>query len=382
MARDRAGVTVRTVEGRADLRRFLKLPFDIYRDDPNWVAPLHAERIRHLDPHRNPYFRHAEAQFFLAERDGVVVGRISAQLDRLHLERHKDGAGQFGFLEAIDDAAVFAALTDAAAAWLETRGASRMRGPFSLSINDESGLLVDGFERPPSVMMGHALPYYGPRLEGLGFAKAKDLIAYDYDASKPMPQAMAALMDRALNNGRMEIRPLSKRHLERDLSIIMDIFNDAWSDNWGYVPLTEAEIAMLGKTLKALVGEDYVAIASWRGEPAAMAVTLPDINRAIHDLGGRLLPFGWTKLLWRVFARPPLAVRIPLMGVRKLHQRSTAGSALALGVIARVRDAHVKRGTTRAELSWILEDNLPMRRMIEALGGVAYKTYRVYERAL
>jgi hypothetical protein len=382
MSRDTAGVTVRTVEGRADLMRFLEVPFGIYRDDPNWVPPLRAERLRHLDRSRNPYFHHAEAQFFLAERNGEAVGRISAQFDQLHLQHHKDGAGQFGFLEAIDDASVFAALIDAAAAWLATRGATRMRGPFSLSINDESGLLVEGFDRRPSIMMGHALPYYGPRLEALGFAKAKDLIAYDYDATKPLPPARAALVERALKNGALDIRSLSKRHLARDLAIIMDIFNDAWSGNWGFVPLTQAEIAELGQTLRALVGEDYVAIASWRGEPAAMAVTLPDINRAIHDLGGRLAPFGWAKLLWRVFARPPAAVRIPLMGVRKVHQRSAAGSALALGVIARVRECHVRRGTTKAELSWILEDNLAMRRMIEALGGVAYKTYRVYERPL
>jgi hypothetical protein len=381
MSRDTA-VTVRTVEGRPDLRRFLQVPFDIYRDDPNWVAPLQAERIRHLDRRRNPYFHHAEARFFLAERDGVAVGRISAQFDQLHLARHQDGAGQFGFLEAIDDAPVFAALVDAAAAWLAERGATRMRGPFSLSINDETGLLIDGFDRPPAVMMGHARPYYGTHLEALGFTKAKDLIAYDYDATLPMPAAMAAMVDRARRHGELEVRPLSKRHLDRDLSIIMDIFNDAWADNWGFVPLTEAEIAMLGQTLKALVGADYVAIASWRGEPAAMAVTLPDINRAIRDLGGRLMPLGWARLAWRVFARPPAAVRIPLMGVRKIHQRSATGSALALSVIAGVRDAHLKRGTTRAELSWILEDNLPMRRMIEALGAVAYKTYRVYERAL
>jgi hypothetical protein len=382
MSRDTADVTVRPVNGRADLMRFLDVPYGLYHDDANWVPPLRAERVRHLDRRHNPYFQHAEAQFFLAERNGVPVGRISAQFDQLHLERHKDGAGQFGLLEAIDDTSVFAALTDAAAAWLAERGATRMRGPFSLSINDESGLLIDGFERPPSVMMGHALPYYGRQLESLGFAKAMDLIAYDYDAAKPMPAAIAAVVERSLKNGAMEIRPLSKRHLERDLAIVMDIFNDAWSGNWGFVPLTQAEIAELGRTLKTLVGGDYVAIASWRGEPAAMAVSLPDINRAIHDLGGRLAPFGWAKLLWRVFVRPPAAVRIPLMGVRKSHQRSAAGSALALGVIAAIRQAHMRRGTTKAELSWILEDNLAMRRMIEALGGVAYKIYRVYERPL
>jgi GNAT superfamily N-acetyltransferase len=382
MSRERVGVRVRTVEGRDDLRRFLEVPFGIYRDDPNWIAPLYVERTRHLDRRRNPYFQHAEADFFLAERHGEPVGRISAQLDRLHLERHNDGAGQFGFLEAIDDASVFAALIDAAAAWLRMRGASSMRGPFSLSINDESGLLVDGFDRPPSVMMGHARPYYAARLEALGLTKAKDLIAYDYDATPPLPKLMAAMLDKVSTTGELEIRTLSKRHLDRDLGIIMDIFNDAWADNWGFVPLTQGEIGNLGQTLRALVSEDYVAIASWRGEPAAMAVSLPDINRAIHDLGGRLLPLGWARLAWRLFARPPGAVRIPLMGVRKVHQRSALGSALALAVISRLRDRHLKRGVTRAELSWILEDNLAMRRMIEALGGVAYKTYRVYERAL
>lgn len=377
-----AGVTVRPVEGRADLRRFLDVPFAIYRDDPNWVAPLYMERVRHLDPRRNPYFQHAQAILFLAERDGVPVGRASAQLDRLHLERHKDGAGQFGCLEAVDDASVFAALLDAAAAWLAKRGASSMRGPFSLSINDETGLLVDGFDRPPSVMMGHARPYYAAQLEALGFTKVKDLIAYDYDAMPPLPKPMAAMVDKALKHGELELRPLSKRHLDRDLSIIMDVFNDAWSNNWGFVPLTQAEIGTLGQTLQALVSEDYVAIASWRGQPAAMAVSLPDINRAIHDLGGRLMPLGWAKLLWRLFARPPAAVRIPLMGVRKVYQRSATGSALALAVISRIRESHLKRGTSKAELSWILEDNMAMRRIIEALGGVAYKTYRIYERAL
>jgi GNAT superfamily N-acetyltransferase len=381
MPRDSA-VTVRTVENRADLKRFLEVPFGIFRDDPNWVAPLHAERIRHLDPRHNPYFHHAEVRFFVAERDGAAVGRISAQFDQLHLARHKDDAGQFGFIDAIDDAAVFAALVDAAAAWLAARGATRMCGPFSLSINDETGLLVEGFDRPPSVMMGHARPWYGRQLEALGFTKAMDMIAYDYDATKPAPPRMVALVDKARKRGELEIRPLSKRHLDRDLSLIMDIFNDAWADNWGFVPLTEAEIAQLGQTLKVLVSGDYVAIASWRGEPAAMAVTLPDINRLIHDLGGRLMPLGWARLLWRLFVRAPTAIRLPLMGVRKRYQRSAAGSALALAVIFHVRETHVKRGVTRAELSWILEDNQAMRRIIEAMGGVAYKTYRVYERSL
>lgn len=382
MARNASVVTVRTVEDRRDLERFLDVPFAVYRDDPNWVAPLLVERLHHLDRRKNPYFEHAEAQFFLAERHGMPVGRVSAQIDRLHLERHNDDAGQFGFLEANDDPATFASILDAAARWLKERGMRRMRGPFSLSINDETGLLIDGFDRPPSVMMGHARPYYARHLEALGFEKAKDVIAYDYDATKPLPRLMAAMVEKARRSGDLEVRRLSKRHLDRDLRIIMAIFNDAWSQNWGFVPLTEAEVAALGRHLKWLVAEDYVAIASWRGEPAAMAVSLPDINRAIRDLHGRLLPFGWAKLAWRIFARPPGAVRIPLMGVRKAHQGSAVGSALALSVIDQVRQAHLSRGTTRAELSWILEDNEAMRRIIEALGGVPYKTYRIYELAL
>ncbi len=375
------GIEVRPVRSKAELADFLAVPFAIYRDDPAWVPPLGFERREHLSAKKNPYFEHAEAELFVAYRDGAPVGRISAQVDRLSLIRHRDGVGHFGFIEAVDDEEVFRGLIDAAAAWLRARGLTGIRGPFSFSINEETGLLVEGFETPPRVMMGHARPYYGPRLEEQGFEKVKDVIAYDYDAKNPIPRAMAAMVERAKASGELEIRTLSKKHLERDLDIIIKIFNDAWSSNWGFVPWTENEIKALGRNLKLLVKEDYVAIAFWRGEPAAMAVSLPDINLWVRDLGGRLLPFGWAKLLARLM-RPPGAVRLPLMGVAKAHQGNAVGSALALAVIDRVREAHAARGVTRAELSWILEDNLPMRRMIEALGGKPYKTYRVYEKAI
>lgn len=374
-------VTIRKVEGARDLDRFLKVPFAVYRDDPNWIPPLFLERREHLSPKKNPYFLHAEAQLFLAMRGETPVGRISAQVDRLRLERHGDAVGQFGFLEAPDDRQVFGALFGAAAEWLEARGMERMQGPFSFSINDETGLLVEGFDTPPRIMMGHALPYFGPRVEEQGFVRAKDVFAYDY-AANPLPRAMASMVSRAQGSGDLEVRPLSKKNLKRDLGLIVSIFNDAWSSNWGFVPWTGEEIEALGNNLRLLVGEDYVAIASWKGKPAAMAVSLPDINLAVRDLGGRLLPLGWAKLLWRVFARPPGAVRLPLMGVVKEHQSSPLGAALALAVIDRIRAAHVSRGTTRGELSWILEDNMPMRRMIEGLGGRPYKTYRIYERGL
>ena len=375
-------LAIRPVAGKAGWKAFLDVPFPIYRDDPNWVAPLYLERFEHLDPRKNPYFQHADAQLFLAERDGRAVGRISAQLCALRTARYNDGIGQFGFLEAEDDPAIFAVLTDAAATWLKARGASRMQGPFSFSINDETGMLVEGFDTPPSMLMGHARPYYGPRLEQQGFAKVKDVIAYNFDGKQELPRAMRATIRKSMASKDLVFRAFSKKHLARDLDIVIDIFNDAWSGNWGFVPFTREEITALGNNLKMLVNDNYIAIAEYRGEPAAMAVTLPNINDWIRGLDGRLLPFGWAKLAWHLLAKPPRSVRMPLMGVRKAHHGSLIGAAMAIGVIDKVRQYHQKRGVEQAELSWILEDNLPMRRMIEQLGGLPYKTYRVYERPI
>lgn len=375
-------VTVRPVQGREDLKAFLDLPFAIYETDPHWVAPLYFERFEHLDPNRNPYFRHAEVELFLALRDGKPVGRISAQLCRLRTERYRDGVGQFGFLEAENDPEVFEALLGAASAWLKQRGATTIQGPFSFSINDETGLLVEGFDTPPSVMMGHARPYYAERMEQAGFAKAKDVIAYDFLAAGDMPRAMKSAYDKAVSDGDVTLRPLDKKQLLKELQIVVSIANDAWSDNWGFVPWTEEEMTALANNLKTLVSGDYIAIAEYKGEPAAMAITLPNINDWIAGLDGRLLPLGWAKLAWNLFARPPRAVRMPLMGLRKKYHGTAVGAVLGMAVIARVRNFHVGRGTTRGEASWILEDNMPMRRMIESFGGRPYKTYRIYEKLI
>ena len=377
-----SNITVHPVMDSRDLRQFLDIPFAIYSDDPNWVAPLDVERKQHLSAKHNPYFEHAEAQLFIASKNGVPVGRISAQIDRLRLETYRDACGQFGFIDAIDDADVFKALLNTAEAWLTERGMTAVKGPFGFSINQETGLLVDGFDHPPAIMMGHARPYYSTHIEAAGYTKAKDVIAYDYDGLTPLPRSMQGMIKKASANGEMTVRTLSKRHLERDLQIIIGIFNDAWSQNWEFVPMTGAEISAFGKAMKMLVSEGYIAIADWQGEPAAMAVTLPDINEWIRDLHGKLLPMGWLKLLWRMYTRPPAAVRMPLMGVRKSFQSTPVGAALALAVVDAVRGYHLAAGTTRGELSWILEDNVAMCRMLESLGAKPYKTYRVYERAL
>jgi hypothetical protein len=375
-------VSVVEVTGRSGAYEFLNVPFSIYASDANWVPPLYFERMEHLDSKKNPYFAHADVQLFVAHRNGRPVGRISAQIDRLRLDRFQDATGLFGFLEASDDPATFKALVHTAEGWLKGRGMRRLEGPFSFSINDETGLLIDGFDRPPRLMMGHAKPYYAQNLEALGYRKAKDVIAYDYDARKPLPRAMQAMVDKATAGGAMQIRPFNKKNLSAELDIVIGIFNDAWSDNWGFVPMTKEEVTALGNNLKMLVKNEYIAIATHKGEPAAMAISLPDINQWIADLNGRLLPFGWARLAYRLLAKPPGAVRIPLMGVRKKFHGTPLGSAMAIGVIGFIRSYHLSRGTHLAELSWILEDNMSMRRMIEALGAVPYKTYRIYEKEL
>lgn len=375
-------VSVRPVRGKEDLKAFLDVPFAIYADDPNWVAPLYFERREHLDPKKNPYFRHAEVELFLATRGDRPVGRISAQICRLRTERYQDGVGQFGFLEAENDPEVFAALFEAASAWLKQRGATVIQGPFSFSINDETGLLIEGFDTPPSVMMGHARPYYAARVEEAGFAKAKDVIAYDLFTEGAPPRALKSAYDKAMADEEVTLRPLDKKHLLTEIRTVVSIANDAWSDNWGFVPWTEEEMTALADNLKTLVTGDYIAIAEYKGEAAAMAITLPNINDWIAGLGGRLLPFGWAKVGWNLLAKPPTAVRMPLMGLRKKYHGTAAGAVLGMAVIARVRNFHVARGTTRGEASWILEDNIPMRRMIESFGGRPYKTYRIYEKLI
>lgn len=375
-------ISVRPVRGKADLKAFLDVPFPIYRNDPNWVAPLYIERLEHLDRKKNPYFQHADAELFLAERNGRPVGRISAQLCRLRSSIHKDDVGQFGFIEAEDDPAVFSSLVTAASGWLRQKGAARMQGPFSFSINDETGLLINGFDTPPSMMMGHARPFYAARLEEQGFTKAKDVLAYDFlDAGEP-PRAMKSAYQKAMADRDITLRPLDKKTLMSELRTILAIANDAWSDNWGFVPWTEEEMVALGNNLKMLVTGDYVAIAEYRGEPVAMAVTLPNINDWITGLNGKLLPLGFLKLGWNLLARPPRAIRMPLMGVKRKLHGSPLGAVLGMAVIARVRSYHVGRGTRHGELSWILEDNTRMRGMIESFGAKPYKTYRVYEKAI
>lgn len=371
------------VRSKADWHAFHHLPYRIYANDPNWVPPLLLERRFHFDPKHNPYFQHAKAEFFIARRGGEVVGRITAQVDRLHQERYRDFTGHIGFIEAIDDQAVFDALFQAAEAWLRAEGMKRAIGPVSFSMWDQPGLLVEGFDTPPQVMMNHHLPYYAARITAAGYAKVEDLIAYNY-TPEAKTDRLEKLLARASRGGEVTLRNIrmDKAHFRSEVDMLLDIINDAWSDNWGYVPMTRAEIDDLAGILRLLLRPGDVAIAEYKGEPAAFAAIFPNLNEAIRDMKGRLFPFNWIKLLWRMKVVRPKTARMPMMGVRKALQASPIGAALALSVIRSVRAFNFDHGATHGELSWILERNDKVRHVIEMVGGVPYKTYRLYEKEI
>ena len=333
----------------------------------------------HLSP-KNPYFDHAEFCSWIAYRNQEPVGRISTQIDRLHIDLYQDDTGFFGMLEAEDDIETIRTLLQTAENWLRDKGMKKICGPFNLSINQELGLLVDGFDTPPSLMMGHARPYYGRMIEESGYQREKDLLAYVIASNFEMTPAANRLLSRTRDQ--IFVRNLKKSNFIGELRIIRDIFNDAWSNNWNFVPFTNAEFEHLGKDLKMLAVEELVKIAEIDGQPAAFIVVLPNLNEVIRDLNGRLLPFGWLKLLWRLKIKFPRSARIPLMGVRRQYHDSLLGAALAFSIIGAVQQPAINRGVKEVELSWILEDNMGMRNIIESIGGRAYKTYRMYSREL
>lgn len=378
---DSSGKALNVVEvkDRRALNDFIRLPWSLYTDDPMWVPPLLLERRMLFSP-KNPYFEHAKFCSWVTYRNGNPVGRISAQIDRLHIDRYQDATGFFGMLEAEDDLQTFQTLLETAQDWLRKQGIRRISGPYNLSINQELGLLVDGFDTPPSMMMGHARPYYAERLQDNGYRKEKDLLAYIISTNSELTKAVRTIATKVKT--RVLIRNLRMSQFIEELQIIRDIFNDAWSQNWGFVPFTNKEFEHLGKDLKMLADEKLVKIAEVDGEPAAFMVLLPNINEVIRDLNGRLLPFGWFKMLWRLKVKYPKSARIPLMGVRCRYHGSMMGAALAFGMIADARQPALKRGIKEVELSWILEDNMRMRNIIESLGGRVYKTYRIYSKDL
>lgn len=369
------------VENRRDLAAFIGVPVELYAGHAGYAPHLAMERRDTLSFDKNPYFRHAEGRYWLARRDGKVVGRISAQIDRVYLERYNDATGHFGMIDAVDDPEVFAALFAAAEQWLARHGMKRAAGPFNLSVNEELGVMVDGFDQRSMLMMGYNPPYVGPRVSECGYRPIKDLIAYDYDITNA-PQTIGRRLVERYAKGRVRLRKVDMRRFDEEVRTLLDIFNDAWQDNWGFVPLTEDEVRMAASTMKPLVVPDLVWFAELDGVPTAMILALPNLNEAIADLRGKLLPFGWAKLLWQLKVRGLKTARVPLMGVRMALRGTPLGAALAMMVIDELRANGKRLGIEFAELGWILENNTVVRRIIEQVGGRAYKTYRLYEKSL
>lgn len=373
-------IETREVTGKKDLKTFIRIPWAIYRDDPRWVPPLLLDRKEAFSP-KHPFFRHAKWRAWVAWRDGKPVGRISAQIDDLHQQRYQDKSGFFGLIEAPDDPAVFTALFATAEKWLRENGMRQVIGPFNLGINQELGILVEGFDTPPRIMSSHSPRYYGPAIEACGYQPAQDMLAYEADIQNyTVPESMHILVSRSAE--KVKVRPLERKTLAADLEAMRDIFNDAWQNNWNFVPFTQEEFSAIGKELLMVIPTNFIQIAEIDGEAAAFIVLLPDINEVIADLNGRLLPFGWAKLLWRLKVKFPKASRIPLMGVRQKYQNTIYGPAMAYDLIAAGFKVGRAKGLERVEMSWILESNKGVRNIIEKFGSKITKRYRMYQKAL
>lgn len=379
--------TIRPVMGKRDRKAFIDLPFRLYKDDPNWVPPLKSEAMGLIDPAKNGWYSHAKAQLFVAERGGQVVGRISAHIDLLALEMPAaqgfgPGTGQWGLMEA-EDETVFQALVERAEQWLRGEGMTRVLGPISQSIWEDPGLLIKGYDHPPSVMMGHAKPEYRQWIEAAGYAPVKQLMTYELDITQEFPPIVQRIIKSGEKNARINVRPVDKSRFDEEAAIILGILNDAWSDNWGFVPLTPPEIRDVGVKLKPIVFNDLIRIAEVDGTPVAFMITLPDLNEPLKGLKGSLLPFGWAKLLLWLRKPQVRTMRVPLMGVVKSLQSSRMASQLAFMMIEYIRRAAVQDyGASRGEIGWILDDNQGMRSIAETIESHVNKVYQVYEKAL
>lgn len=377
-----ASLSIRPIQSKADRKAFVDFAWEVYRDDPAWIPPLKDEVHGLLNPKKNPWFEHARAQLWLAERGGRIVGRISAQVDDLVLEHMGQGTGQWGMFEALDAAAA-AALIQTAEDWLREQRMTRSLGPFSLSIWDEPGLEIEGFEEPPTVMMGHHRPDYEKWVEAAGYGKSKDLLTYEVDITNWSDPTISRLIAMGEKNGRIRIRMVDKSRFDEEARVILGLLNDAWSDNWGFVPLTESEIAYAGKKLKPIIYKELVRIAEYDGEPVAFMITIPDMNALIKDLNGELFPFNWAKLLWRLRRPRTERARVPLMGVARKFHGSRLASQLAFMLIEFTRrDAVGTYGIKTGEFGWILEDNKGMLSIAELPGARINHRFRIYEKAL
>lgn len=371
---------VRSTPPGGKLSDFLGVVDRIYAAVPNYVRPLDMDMKDRLGP-KNPFFGHGEAMLFTAHDETGPVGRISASIDRLHLEKFGDSTGFFGFVDTIDDQGVQNALLERATGWLAEHGIRRAIGPLSLCINEELGCLVDGFDTPPMLLMAHHAPYQGALIEGAGFTKLKDFYAWKYVVGDITARALrghgqiAALPE-------VKARKLDPKHVDRDVRLVVDIFEDAWRDNWYAVPFTEAELVKMAADFKLILDPELTTYLEVDGEPAAFSIALPNLNEVIADLGGKLFPMGMAKLLWRLKVKGTKTARLALLGVKSKFRQQRKYAGLSAYMFVEMHRGGARRGIEWGELSWTVEDNSAVNAGIRMMGGKIYKRYRVYEKAL
>jgi len=367
-------VEIIPVRKKSDWKAFLKFPYHHYKDNPYWVPPLVSDQKVLLNPKKHPFYSHAEVQLFLAKRDGKTVGRIAAIIDHLHVKTHDEKVGLFGFFETIDDTDVSAALFEAARQWVQEKGMTHLRGPVNPSMNEDCGLLIDAFDDSPRLMMPYNPEYYPRHFEKHGFLKAQDLYAYYVNGTEPPPPKLARVAERIQKKEGLTIRFVDLKHYDEEVERIWQVYNKAWSKNWGFVPWTKDEFKHLGKHMKTALIPDLALIIEKDGVPIAFSVSIPDMNKALIKTNGRLFPTGLFKLLYH--ARKITWVRIVVLGVVHGFQGQGIDALLYLETWKN----GVKRGLVNGEMSWILESNAMMNRAAKMLGGKIYKTYRIYQK--
>lgn len=372
------------VNSPEQVRKFLDLPYQLYRDDANWRAPLRFERKAHIDPGKNPTLKTIGDQKFLALRDGRCVGRIAAFINSAHNDQHKDGAGHIGLWDCENNSETGKALLSAAEGWLKDKGARKIIGPCNWTVNEDTGLLVDGFDTPPVMLMPYGKPYYEEMIERAGFKKAIDMYAFQAALHEgyPRPRTTTTMVKLAEQDKRVSFRKVRLKSFKEEIKLAMDIFNDAWSDNWGFLPFTDDQIDHMAKEMKPLINPDLFLIGEIDGNPVSFITMIPDINTAAHGLDGKLFPLGFAKFLYRLKVKGVHQARIPLMGLRKHWHNKRQGLALTAQLCETVFANARANGFTHCELSWILETNASMVRICEQASAKRYKTYRMYEKKI
>lgn len=386
-AHNEGPITLHPVKTKADRREFVELAYRLNRGDRAWVPPLKGEVYGLLTPGKNPWFEHGKAQLFVARRGERTVGRISAHIDELALAQPAEqgmgpGTGNWGLLEA-EDAEVAHALIAKAEDWLRGQGMTRALGPLSISVWDEPGLLIEGFDTPPAIMLGHNSALYQGWVEGEGYRPVKQLFNYGVEIVDGFPPLVNRIVAAGEKNERIRIRRVDKKKFDAEAKLIMGILNDAWSDNWGFVPLTDSEIAYVGKKLKDIVFEDLIRVAEVDGEPVAFMIVLPNINELLIEMDGALLPFNWARLLWWLRKPRSKRLRVPLMGVVKKLQNSRMASTLAFMMIEYIRrDGVANYGATEGDIGWVLDDNQGMVAVADAINARRNRVYQLYDKML